>query len=1554
MKKFYISLLLILALSSLFWQGVGGGVMAQMCDPSVPVFNVNLTGNAGGSWLSPPVQRNGLCCSASGADVCVEFDIILDSASGGISFGIASGAIPPGALYYQVDCGPPTPVGGIICLSGIGPHHLTFCKPGGNTNTFEIQSIPKPALNGAHFVSQGCTAQLVVQGLVDTSITWTSIPSNPIYNGYLSCTQGCDSVTVTFNGGAMPSYVDYKVCGSVMGGCNAGNFCDTIRVNFVNDLAVNITPKNPVICFGGGGATVTAQPSGGLAPYNFLWSNGATTSSINVGAGTYIVTLTDSMHCSTANDTVTVTALSSAIAANAGPDQVLCVGARQTIALNGVITAATGGIWMGGSGNYNPSDTTLNAVYTPSASEITVGYAQLMLVTTGNSGCPADTDWISINMAPQPSPTLTGSLSVCELTTSTYTATNSSAVSYLWTVTGGTLLSSNNSNPITVQWNNAGSGSITLNASNSLCDTIITYPVTINPKPTPVINGPSSVCVPAISTFSLNNPGTNTHNWAVTGGAIIGSNTGSNITVLLTNPGTANISVTETNSFGCDSAVSISVILNPQPYPQVTGAFVVCEKTVSSYTASCNVLSGYLWTVTGGTLLSPNNSSTVNVQWNGSGSGSITLAATHAAGCDSTISYPVTINPKPTPIITGPSSVCVPATSIFSVPASGNNYSWSVSGGNIIGSSLGNSINVQWTNPGTANISVTETNSFGCDSAVSVSVILNPQPYPQVTGAFVVCEHTISSYTASCNVLAAYHWVITGGTLLSPNNSGTVNVQWNNAGNGSIMFTATHAAGCDSTITYPVTINPKPTPIITGPSSVCVPATSIFSVPASGNNYSWSVSGGNIIGSSLGNSINVQWTNPGTANISVTETNSFGCDSAVSVSAILNPQPYPQVTGAFIVCEHTVSSYTASCNVLAAYHWVITGGTLLSPNNSGTVNVQWNNAGSGSITFTATHAAGCDSTITYPVTINPKPTPLITGPSSVCIPSSSTFSVNASGNNYSWSVVGGNIIGSSSGNSINVQWTNPGTANVSVIETNSFGCDSTVAISVALSPYPTPVLTGRNKVCAQDTANYWVPNVAGHTYNWTVTGGSIVSFTVTNSIDVYWYTPGQGEVSVQEVSPSGCDSTVKQAVRINPKPAPTVTGPLSVCENQQFIYLTQNNGSYFNWMVNGGYIINISAAADSASIQWTNAGAAAITLMEIDTNGCINSTNVPVIVQPRPHPAIAGNHTGCVSQLKNNYSCGSQSGVSYLWSSNGGAITNGNGTANISIQWTTPGTFIITVTATNFSTGCDSSATIQVIVDTMPQPVITASNYNGCAPLGVYFSSSAQNPNYTYSWSFGDGHSSWGINPSHQFNNSGTYPVTLIVSNNTGCVDSVNSQVVVFPTPVAYFVEHVTSDVFYNTTPFTLQNLSTGANQYFWNFGDGDTSYDFQPTYMYPGPGTYTVTLIVTNMYGCKDTTQEMLEIKVPEDIYIPNAFSPNGDSRNDQFNISVKNISDLTFTIFDRWGQEIFTSKDKDFRWDGTFKGALVQEGVYVYELKATGYYGKQFERMGTVTVVR
>jgi gliding motility-associated-like protein len=1552
MKKIYVFTLIFLAAVTR-----GDPVYSQICDAITPVFTVNLTGQPNGTWISPTIVRDGYCCGVSGADACVEFIITLDSTANGINFTIASGAISGGSMFYQINCGPPVAVGSPICLSGIGPHLLTFCKPGNNNNTYAITSIGQPALNGTQWVSQACTGSMNVAGLDDTSITWTSLPYNATYNSFLSCTGGCNSVTVTPSGSSLPPYIDYQVCGYVTASCASSYFCDTIRINFVNNLAVAITPQNPIICFGGPNATVTANASGGLAPYNYLWSNGATTQSITAGAGTYTVQLQDSMSCSITTDTVIITALPSPISANAGPDQLLCTN-QQFVNLNGSIIVATGGIWMGGSGMFSPNNTTLNANYTPSAAEISSGNVQLILVTTGNYSCPADTDIIQITISPSPVPSISGNANVCAYSTATYTAPLVSGINYSWSVSGGNVVSTSN-NLMTVHWNAAGSGVINLTETNALgCDSTITFPVTIHAKPAPVINGPPMVCTTTLSQYTVANPvAGNTYSWSVTGGMISGSSNNSSVNIQWSIAGSATVSVTQSNSFGCDSTITIPVNILTIPIPVISGALNVCEFQTVTYSASYVPGNTYSWSVTGGNIIS-NNSNSITVNWPAAGNGTVTVTEANTLVCDSTVTINIIIGPQPIPVINGPQSVCTTTISQYSVanPVAGNTYIWSVAGGMISGSSSNNNVNVQWFTAGNAIISVTQANGFGCDSTVSIPVNILTIPTPVVSGPLNVCEFQTMSYTTSYVPGNTYNWNVTGGTIIA-NNNNTITVNWPSAGNGSVTLTEANTLVCDSTVSINVIIGPQPVPVINGPPLVCTTTLSQYSVanPVAGNNYIWSVAGGIILGSSNNSNVNVQWSTAGNATISVTQSNSFGCDSTVSIPVTILTIPTPVINGPLNVCQFQTMTYSTSYVSGNSYNWNVTGGNIIS-NNSNSITVNWPSAGNGTVTVTEANTLVCDSTVAINVIISPQPTPLINGPALICTATYAQYGVSpVAGDNYSWTISGGTIVGSSSMENVTVIWTTSGAGVISINQSNTFGCDSTVSYAVTVKLKPAPVLTGPPVNCELDTTTYSVQNIIGDTYIWNVTGGSIVGLSVGSSIEVLWTSPGNGEVRLRQISPDGCDSIVTKSIYINPLPQPVISGPSIVCEDEPAAYnVTPVNNNLYNWSVSGGSISG-STTSNTLNVIWPNDGMSMITITETTPQGCSVKAEFLVLINEKPHPSLTGGNVGCISNAMVNYSSLLQPGINYQWSISGGNIITGNGTSAIAIQWITPGLQTVSITATNPLTGCDSTVVVHVNVDSLARPVIHTSGLAGCVPVQLDFTGNLLNPGYQYLWNFGDGTSTYSANPFHEYSEPGMYAVQLIAINNTGCRDTVTAQVIAHPNPVADF------DLSYGTPPYIIDlsnleitNLSTGATQYSWDFGDEHGSTLFEPHHDYKEPGNYTITLIATNQWECSNSAEREIIVKFPEDIFIPNAFSPNNDHLNDYFKVAHKNITELSVSIFNRWGERIYTSQDISFKWDGTYKSNPVQEGVYVYAIKAKGYHGKIFNFSGNLTLIR
>ena len=160
------------------------------CGASTPVFNVNLSANINATWISPNTGRADSCCGSQAPNTCVEFIVTLHPLSTGVIFDIFSGASPPGALFFQINCGPPSPVGTPFCLSGVGPHIITFCKPGGNSNEYIIQSVPNVIVSNDISLNNGCFGEIGATGFQEATVTWNSIFPGPTgtYNSYLSCT----------------------------------------------------------------------------------------------------------------------------------------------------------------------------------------------------------------------------------------------------------------------------------------------------------------------------------------------------------------------------------------------------------------------------------------------------------------------------------------------------------------------------------------------------------------------------------------------------------------------------------------------------------------------------------------------------------------------------------------------------------------------------------------------------------------------------------------------------------------------------------------------------------------------------------------------------------------------------------------------------------------------------------------------------------------------------------------------------------------------------------------------------------------------------------------------------------------------------------------------------------------------------------------------------------------------------------------------------------------------------------------------------------------------
>jgi gliding motility-associated-like protein len=274
-----------------------------------------------------------------------------------------------------------------------------------------------------------------------------------------------------------------------------------------------------------------------------------------------------------------------------------------------------------------------------------------------------------------------------------------------------------------------------------------------------------------------------------------------------------------------------------------------------------------------------------------------------------------------------------------------------------------------------------------------------------------------------------------------------------------------------------------------------------------------------------------------------------------------------------------------------------------------------------------------------------------------------------------------------------------------------------------------------------------------------------------------------------------------------------------------------------------------------------------------------------------------------------------------------------------------------------------------------PTPVVnfTPSSVLGCEAFAVTFSNETQDAN-TYIWTFTDGGTSTDSAPSHVFQDSGVYGVTLIATSFETCSDTLvmNNLITVNPSPTSDFGYNQLYSEGIPNGGIQFLNMSEGAISYVWNFGDGaGTNTETHPEHQFPGVDTYNVTLISENQYQCRDTIVKPVKVDYFQGLFVPNAFVPNSAYEDLRYFIPKgKTLKEYKLQIFNTWGTLLFESDKLDGTgapvegWDGTYLGEPCPQDVYVWKVEAIWrndevwlgkeYSDKEIKNTGTVTLLR
>ena len=245
--------------------------------------------------------------------------------------------------------------------------------------------------------------------------------------------------------------------------------------------------------------------------------------------------------------------------------------------------------------------------------------------------------------------------------------------------------------------------------------------------------------------------------------------------------------------------------------------------------------------------------------------------------------------------------------------------------------------------------------------------------------------------------------------------------------------------------------------------------------------------------------------------------------------------------------------------------------------------------------------------------------------------------------------------------------------------------------------------------------------------------------------------------------------------------------------------------------------------------------------------------------------------------------------------------------------------------------GCSDTIIQNIQFDSLP--VAQFSTTNLCSNPVQFVNTSSNYQSAT--WYFGNGDSTTATDPLYQYSNDGNYLVSLIVQNTSGCNDTLASYINVHTAPVVQVVSILDSCSGNFTFQFIPDLLTSNS---IWDFGDGTILQNSNYTHYYNNSGIYSVNIIVNPNDACPDTIKTTVEVNEYSQglQYLPNCFTPNEDSVNDTFELQGAGFCNyMGYSVYNRWGQLLFTTKYIYEKWDGKLNGSELPEGVYVVTLQ-------------------
>ena len=1179
-------------------------------------------------------------------------------------------------------------------------------------------------------------------------------------------------------------------------------------------IVSNIASSKSSVCAGVSDGQASVAPTGGVAPYTFLWSNNRTTSTITgLAAGVYTVTMQDAVTC-TGVSSIIITQLPAITVSITGTPS-FCAGKSTVLSSSATFSSYS---WSTGA--------TTQTVTITSA-----GFVQLTV--TDSNGCTGSAN-VSVTAFTNPVVSISGNTSVCLGGTVTFDA-GAGYTTYSW---------STGSSTQTITANTAGTYVVTVTNANA-CQASASTTLTINPATAITITGATSACTGSITTLDAGGP-YNSYLWTtgaatrtinpttsntygvtivnalgcqstgsvsftrtsitaptITGGgtycpstqtitaqsgfsSYVWSNGSTTSTFTVSATGTHDLTVTDAS--GCIATAQVTVTFNANPTPTVSGISTICNGATTTLTTT--IYPGYIWS---------QGSTTRNIT--ATTAGTYTVTVTDVNGCTGTGAITVTVNPTPIVAVTGVNSVCSGVSSTFDAGGF-TTFSWSTG-------ATTRTINV--TTAGAYTVTATDVN--GCTAIGSRTLTVSSLPSVTITGTTTLCQGQTATLDAGSG-FTRYIW---------SNGATTQTTTANTA--GSIAVTVTNAANCVNNNTQVITVNPNPLPAVTGTNVICQGRTITFTT-SNFALYNWSNGG-----TTRAITINTA----GTYTVTVTDAN--GCSNTASRTLTVNPLPNVTISNAGPYCPGTTMQLNSGGGTL--YLW--SGPNSFVGNVSNPVVTNVTAAAGGVYTVTVTDANNCEATNSTTVTILPTPNITVTNTGPYC--PGQVVSMTASGAvSYSWSGPS-NFTSTLVSPSINAA--TPSVAGVyTVTGTDVNTCSSTASTTITVNPNPTPTATNGGPYCVGSFIELFSSSATSYVWS----GPNSFGSTNRNPTIASATTAMGGIYRLTVTDANGCTGTGSTTLIINDLPVITAsnTGPYCAGSNMQ---LNASGAATYAWsgpnnftsLVQNPLVLN--AASNSGGVY---------SVFAIDANGCTGTASTTITINSVPSLTAKVTDITCFGLCNGSIDVtrtGGNAPFTYAWS-NANVLNQEDATGLC------PGIYKVTVVDVN---GCTDTLDMLNVSDKLPISVTLTAQSVTCYGIcnGVVTSTVAGGtPNYTYRWS--------GATTATTANLQGLCPgnYDLTVTDNNGCSAASSGLVrITQPDTLRVITSGTNPRCFYSSNG-SARVVPIGGSPFFrfaWSTSPVQSTQ--QVTGLFPG--TYTVT--VTDNNGCTATNR--VQLSAPDTV---------------------------------------------------------------------------------------